>query len=181
MADCFYVVAIRIEDEGPIVARMIIRSKPGSAVVAPTRHDGRLMEGINGGAVIGSKRDVEGLTWLALADPEVRLAPPSEPRRRDAGFHNQLVTQRGEGFRVEALALFEIRDGNTYVIQHYSHLPRLQDRTDIRQAEYPCNAFIHNGELSRMGSEDANKALKQAHRADRHSAGHAVNAAGHLM
>jgi hypothetical protein len=36
------------------------------------------------------------------------------------------------------------------VIQHCSHLPRLQDRTDICQAEYPRNAFIHNGELSRM-------------------------------
>ena len=71
--------------------------------------------------------------WLALADPEVRLAPPSEPRCRDAGFHDQLVTQRGKGCRVEALAPLEIRDGNTYVIQHYSHLPRLQDRTDIRK------------------------------------------------
>jgi hypothetical protein len=108
------------------------------------------MEGINSGALIGSKRDVQGLTWLALADPEVRLAPPPEARRRDAGFHDQLVAQRGESFRVEALALLEIRDGNTYVIQHYSHLPRLQDRTDIRQSEYPCNALLHNGELSRM-------------------------------
>jgi hypothetical protein len=35
------------------------------------------------------------------------------------------------------------------VIQHYSHLPRLQDRTDIRQAKYPLNALPHNGELSR--------------------------------
>jgi hypothetical protein len=30
-----------------------------------------------------------------------------------------------------------------------------------------------------QGLEDANKAHKQAHRADRHPAGHAVNAAGH--
>jgi hypothetical protein len=149
MADCFNVVAIRIEDEGPIVAWMVLRSKSRTAVVAPTRRHGRLMEGVNGEAVIGSKRDMEGLTWLALADLEVRLAPPPEPRRRDAGFHDQRVTQRGEGCRVEALAPLEIRDGNTYMIQHSSHLPRLQDRTDIRQAEYPCNAFIHNSELSR--------------------------------
>ena len=149
MADRFDVVAVRIEDEGPIVVPMALRSKPRTAVVAPTRPDGRLMEGINSGAIIGSKRDMEGLAWLALADPEVRLAPPPEPRRRDAGFHDQLVAQWGEGFRVEALAPLEIRDGNTYVIQHYSHLPRLQDRTDIRQAEYPRNALLHNGELSR--------------------------------
>ncbi len=61
MADRFNVVALWIEDEGPIVARMVLGAKPGTAVVAPTRRHGRLMEGINGGAVIGSKCDVEGL------------------------------------------------------------------------------------------------------------------------
>jgi hypothetical protein len=148
MADRFDVVAVRIEDEGPIVARMILRAKPRTAVVAPTRRDGRLMEGINGETVIGSKRDVEGLARLALADPEVRLSPPSETRCRDAGLHDQLVTQRGKDFSVEALALLEIRDGNTNVIEHYSHLPRLQDRTDIRQAEYSRDPPLRNGELS---------------------------------
>src|SRR5215212_11109554 len=126
MADRFDVVAVSIENEGPIVARMVLRSKPGTAVVAPTRRYGRLMEGINGSAVIGSKRDMEGLAWLALADPEVRLAPPPEPCCRDAGFHDQFVAQRGEGCRVEALTLLEIRNGNTYVIEHCSHLLRPQ-------------------------------------------------------
>jgi hypothetical protein len=149
MADRFDVVAVRIENEGSIVARMVLGAKPRTAVVAPTSRHGRLMEGINAEAVIGSKRDVEGLTWLALADPEVRLAPPPEPRCRDAGFHDQLVAQRGESFRVEALAPLEIRYGNTYVIEHCSQLPRLQDRTDIRRAEYPRNVLLHNGELSR--------------------------------
>jgi hypothetical protein len=149
MADRFNVVAVRIEDIGPIVVPMVLGAKPRTAVVAPTRRHGRLMEGINSGAVIGSKRDVEGLAWLALADPEVRLAPPPESRCRNAGFHDQLVTQRGEGFRVEALAPLEIRYGNTYVIQHNSHLPRVQDRTDIREAKYLLNALLHNGELSK--------------------------------
>jgi hypothetical protein len=75
MADRFDVVAVRIEDESPIVVPMVLRAKPGTTVVAPTRRHGRLMEGINGGALIGSKRDVEGLSWLALADPEVGLDP----------------------------------------------------------------------------------------------------------
>jgi hypothetical protein len=149
MADRFDVVTLRIEDECPIVARMVPRAKPRTAVVMPTRRHGRLMEGINSGALIGSKRDMEGLTWLALADPELRLAPPPEPRHRDAGFHDKLVTQRQEGFRVKALALLEIRYGNTYVIQHCSHLPRPQGRTDIRQAEYPRDAPLRNGDLSR--------------------------------
>jgi hypothetical protein len=135
--------------------------------------------------------------WLALADPEVRLAPPSEPRCRDAGFHDQLVTQRGEGFRIEALALLELRDGNTYVIEHYSHLPRLQDPTYIRQAEYPRNALLHNGERSRVRftsnmiscAEPADhphqtldngcKALRQARKADPYASGQEAYAAGH--
>ena len=75
MADRFDVVAIRIVGEGPIVAWMVLRAKPRTAVVVPTRRDSRLMEGINSGAVIGSKRDVEGLAWLALADPEVQACP----------------------------------------------------------------------------------------------------------
>jgi hypothetical protein len=40
---------------------MVLRAKPRTAVVAPTRRHCRLMEGVNGEAVIGSKRDVEGL------------------------------------------------------------------------------------------------------------------------
>jgi hypothetical protein len=92
--------------------------------------------------------------WLALADPEIRLVPPSEPRHIDTGFHDKLVAQRREGFRVEALAPLEIRDWNTYVIEHYSHLPQLQNRTDIRQAEYPRKALLHNGELSRTFSSN---------------------------
>src|SRR5215204_5167663 len=35
MADRFDVVAVRIEDEGPIVARMVLGTKPGTTVVAP--------------------------------------------------------------------------------------------------------------------------------------------------
>lgn len=49
---------------------MVLGTKPGTAIVVPTRRDSRLMEGINSGAVIGSKRDVEGLPWLALADSQ---------------------------------------------------------------------------------------------------------------
>ena len=73
MADRFNVVAVRIEDEGAVVVPMVLGANPRTTVVARTRRDGRLMEGINSSAVIGSKRDVEGLAWLALADPEIRL------------------------------------------------------------------------------------------------------------
>ena len=140
MADRFDVVAVRIENVGPIVARMVLGAKPGTTVVAPARRDGYLVEGVNGGAVVGGERDVESLAWLASAEPEVRLARASEPRRVGAGFHDQLVAEREEGLRVEALAPPEVRHGKTDVIQHRSHLPPPQGRTDIRQAEYPRDA-----------------------------------------
>jgi hypothetical protein len=55
----FSIVAVKIENEGLIVAWMVLGAKPGSTVVMPARRDGRLMEGINCGA--GSERDMEGL------------------------------------------------------------------------------------------------------------------------
>src|SRR5215208_3762089 len=124
MSDRFDVVAIRIEDKGRIVARMVLRAKPGTSVVASARCECLLVEGIHAGAVLGGKRDVDGLARITLADPEVRLASPSKPCRGHTRFHDKLVAQRREGFCEEALALFEIRHANSYVIQHYSHLPR---------------------------------------------------------
>src|SRR5918998_1217077 len=147
MADRFGVVAVRIKYEGPVVVRVVLGAKPGTTVVAPARHDGFLVERVYGGAVVGGKRDVEGLAWLALDDPEVRLARAPESRRVDAGFHDQIVAKRGEGFFVEALASFEIRYGNTYVIRHCSHSRGPWDRTDIRQAEYPREGSLRNGDL----------------------------------
>jgi hypothetical protein len=116
MADRFDVVAIRIEDEGRIVARMVLGAKPGTTVVASARCECLLVEGIHPGAVIGGERDVDGLARITLADPELRLALPPEPRRGRTRFLDKLVAQRGEGFCVKALALFEIRDANNYVI-----------------------------------------------------------------
>src|SRR4051794_25669769 len=120
MADRFDVVAVRIEDEGRVVVRMVLGTKPRAAVVTPAHRDGFLVEGVNGGVVLGGERDVEGLACLALAYPEIRLAPPPEPRCGGAWFHEQLVAKRGEGFRVEALAPLEVRDRDTHVIQHRS-------------------------------------------------------------
>src|ERR687898_749610 len=104
MADRFDVVAIRIEDKGRIVALMVLRAKPGTTIIPPARCECLLVEGIHAGAVGGGERDVDG------------LAAPPEPCRGHTRFHDKLVAQRGEGFCEEALALFEIRHANTYVI-----------------------------------------------------------------
>jgi hypothetical protein len=66
MADRFDVVAVRIEDECPVVARVVVGTKPGTTVVTPARRHGFFVEGVNGDAVLGSECDVEGLACLAL-------------------------------------------------------------------------------------------------------------------
>src|SRR5829696_7001992 len=115
MADRFDVVAVRIEDEGPVVVRMILGPESGTTVVAPARRDGRLMEGLHCRMVISGEGDVDGVPWLALDDPEVRLARPPESCDSVARLHDQLVAERGEGFLVEALAPLEVRHGDPYM------------------------------------------------------------------
>ena len=41
MADRFDVVAVWIEDEGPIVSPMVLGAKPATAVVAPAFEEGQ--------------------------------------------------------------------------------------------------------------------------------------------
>ena len=65
MAYRFDVVAVRIEDEGPVVGRVVLGAKPGTAVVVPARRDGRLVEGLHCRAVVGGEGDVDGVAWLA--------------------------------------------------------------------------------------------------------------------
>ncbi|MCD6053642.1 MAG: hypothetical protein K0Q96_834 [Rubrobacteraceae bacterium] len=114
---------------------MVLGAEPGTAVVAPARHDGRLVKGVDGGAVVCGERDVDGVARIAPGDPEVRLASPPEPRCRDAGLHDKLVAKRGEGFLVEALAPLEVRHGKTDVVQHRSHLPNAQETQPTTSAK----------------------------------------------
>jgi hypothetical protein len=87
MANRFDVVAIWIEDEGRVVARVVFGPEPGTTVVAPARREGRLVEGLHGRAVGSAEGDVDGVAWLALANPEVRLArAPEPPRLRDGAL-----------------------------------------------------------------------------------------------
>jgi hypothetical protein len=150
MADRFDVVAVWIEDISAVVSCMVLRSKSGLPVIMPAGSNSSLKEGVYRNAVFAGDRDVDSSARCTLPEPEIRFSRPSEAHTRDVVLHDQLVAQRRQSFLTIALAPLEIRYGNTYMIKHYSHLPRLQDRTDIRQAEYPCNAHLHNGELSRM-------------------------------
>src|SRR5215210_5922621 len=128
MADRFYVVAVRIEDEGPKVGRMVLGAKPGTTVVAPARRNGRLVKSLHPRTVIGDEGHVDGVARLALEDPEVRLARAPESCGSVAGLHDQLVAERGEGLLVEALAPLEVRHWDPHVIQHPS--PPTASRTE---------------------------------------------------
>src|SRR5215210_8667975 len=128
MADRFYIVAVRIKDEGPIVGRMVLGTKPGTAVVAPARRGGRLVKSLHPRTVVGDEGYMYGVARLALENPEVRLARAPEPCGSVAGLHDQLVAERGEGLLVEALAPLEVRHWDPYMIQHLS--PPTASRTE---------------------------------------------------
>src|SRR5215210_248801 len=128
MADRFYIVAVRIKDKGPIVGRMVLGTKPGTAVVAPARRDGRLVKSLHPRTVVGDEGYMHGVARLALENPEVRLARAPEPCSSVAGLHDQLVAERGEGLLVEALAPLEVRHWDPHMIQHPS--PPTASRTE---------------------------------------------------
>jgi hypothetical protein len=179
MADRFDVVAVRIEDEGSIVAWMVLRAKPRTAVVAPTRRHGRLMEGVYGSTVFAGERDVDGSAHFTSPDPEIRLSRLSEAHTGDVVLHDQLVAEWGESFLIEALALFKLRYRKANVIQHRSPPALYQNQpTSVRYSiltpRSSTTANIRERFTSNMvscpettdhhdqSSEDANIPLKQA-------------------
>src|SRR5215472_581751 len=80
MADGLDVVSFGIEDEGAVIARMIVLAHAGPAVVSPSSGDRRLVEGVDHRAIAGRERDMDGPIRLPSSDPEVRLASRAEAR-----------------------------------------------------------------------------------------------------
>src|SRR3712207_2559857 len=66
-----------------------------------------------------------------------------------AGLHDQLVTERGEGFLVEALAPLKVRHGDSHVIYHPLPPAATKDRTDTRRFKYPRGASRRKGAFPR--------------------------------
>src|ERR671912_2607661 len=107
---------------------MLLSSNPWLPFIIPAGSDSSLIEGLYGSAVFAGERDVDRSAHFTLPDPEIRLSRLSEAHTRDVVLHDQPVAQRRQSFLVEALAPLKVRYGKTNVIQHCSHLPRLQDR-----------------------------------------------------
>jgi len=73
--DSFYVVPIGVEDEGGVVPRVIVRTKPGSSVVDPSCVDGCGVERIDRFAVWRGKRNVHRTgRHIPFPDPEILIA-----------------------------------------------------------------------------------------------------------
>ena len=74
MTNDFYVVAVRIEDEGTVVVRMIMRPQARRAVIFSSGSEGGLMKGVNQRAFSDAKGDMNTrIVRRSLADPEVRF------------------------------------------------------------------------------------------------------------
>jgi hypothetical protein len=82
------IVTVRVEDEGTVIIRMILRPEARRAVVFPSRRQGGLMKSIDQRAVVDPKGDMNaGVVRCSFADPEVcfgRLAKTGDVAR--AGY-----------------------------------------------------------------------------------------------
>src|SRR5215831_1330827 len=78
MADRLDVVSFEVEDEGAVVARMIVLAHPGPAVVFPSSRDRGFIEGVDHRAIAGDERNMGGPIRLPSPDPKVRFAPRAE-------------------------------------------------------------------------------------------------------
>src|SRR6185312_11451792 len=73
VADCFDIVAVRIEDEGAVIIRVVMRSETRTAIAAAADCYGRLVEGVHLRPCIGRERIMAAGSRLgSLVQPELR-------------------------------------------------------------------------------------------------------------
>jgi hypothetical protein len=128
MADGFDVVAVRVEGEGAVIVGVVVGAQPWLTVVLPTLSQGRGMEGIHSGAILGTKGDMPWRRRTAgLDDPEgevARRTKGAHPLGREVdiplGHHLDLLrhAQRGEYGTIEVAGRQIVAGIGTEMINH---------------------------------------------------------------
>src|SRR5580658_4098463 len=126
--DGFDIVAVRIEDEGAVVVRAVLRSRTGSAVVPPAGIDGGSVEGVHVVIRRRGEGDMErpgcGVLGRGRYDPESRTArrtiADDIADAGDIGGKARLlgVAEGEQGRDVEVLARGEIAHVNGDMVEH---------------------------------------------------------------
>jgi hypothetical protein len=111
------VVAVGVEHERTVVARVVDLAHARRAVVAAARGHRGVVERADVAAALGAERDVDLVGGFADADPEVGLARNAEPGEL-FHLHDQGVSEGRERLGVERHTRVEVCDQNTDVIEH---------------------------------------------------------------
>src|ERR1700730_13810630 len=101
MADRLDVVTVRVEDESTVIARVIVSTDAGRAIVAAAGFQGRVIEGANLRAALGDERDVDvGRRIAPSGEPELRLAVLAEAGKARP-LHDHSDSKRRQSLDIE--------------------------------------------------------------------------------
>src|SRR5262245_15601017 len=106
-------------NERRVVSRPVVATVAGPAVVAPTRCEGRTVEGLDLILVLRFERDVRRLDVLALADPKIGVLAVVEPGRLTV-LHLCGVAEGRKGALVKLFRGIEIPDRQSRMRDHGS-------------------------------------------------------------
>src|SRR5690606_32797639 len=112
------IVAIRIEDERPRVACVVLRPEPRTSVVAPTGLEGSPMEPSYRLRVLRCEGHVQPGRRRSLLDPAGWLAAAAEAGSGDGVFEQQAVAEGSEGGSIKLLASFVVAGSKAQVVDH---------------------------------------------------------------
>ena len=141
MADGLDVVAVRVEDEGAVVVRVVDLADTRSAVVGPAGGERGGVEGVNQVASIHAERHVDARLRAAvsLRDPEEGKVVP-KPADLGDRLHDHAQPERLERALVEGPAGLVVGDVQSDVVESHAHDPSYHG-ADLRKPGVSCRAI----------------------------------------
>src|SRR3954471_19487097 len=110
------VVAVRVEDEGGVVARVVHGALAGGPVVAVAGLERRPVEVLHGPIVVGAERQVQVLRRRTVVDERERRVRASEVREAVALVVEWMAAPRRDEL-VEARRLADVRDPDPEMVE----------------------------------------------------------------